>query len=146
MLRNKNRINSDLFIAIISIYSDYFWFISFWLINFVSGVEEQIPGTCPSIPGYCAQGFLNTRCQFDCTTGADIDSICTQDGTWAPYPTCFGDLRETRDGCDGCPGPQGGSRNRTAEAIINSNTISDRRVPKIINGSGGQKNILCWKN
>jgi len=105
------------------------------------GVEEQIPGTCPSIPGYCAQGFLNTRCQFDCTTGADIDSICTQDGTWAPYPTCFGDLRETRDGCDGCPGPQGGSRNRTAEAIINSNTISDRRVPKVINGNGGRKNI-----
>ena len=33
------------------------------------GVDEQIPGTCPSIPGYCAQGFLNTRCRFDCTTG-----------------------------------------------------------------------------
>merc|ERR1711887_154151 len=105
------------------------------------GVEEQIPGVCPSIPGYCAQGFLNTRCKFDCVTGADIDSICTQDGTWAPYPTCEGDLRETRDGCDGCPGPAGGSRNRTAEAILNSNTISDRRVPKVIGNDGGRKNI-----
>merc|ERR1712025_1201036 len=38
------------------------------------GVDEQIPGTCPSIPGYCAQGFLNTRCKFDCTTGKDINS------------------------------------------------------------------------
>merc|ERR1711970_19610 len=105
------------------------------------GVEEQIPGVCPSIPGYCAQGFLNTRCKFDCVTGADIDSICTQDGTWAPYPTCEGDLRETRDGCDGCPGPAGGSRNRTAEAILNSNIISDRRVPKVIGSDGGRKNI-----
>jgi len=105
------------------------------------GVEEQIPGTCPSIPGYCAQGFLNTRCKFDCVTGADIDSICTQDGTWAPYPTCDGDLRETKDGCDGCPGPSGGSRNRTAEAIVSRNTVSDRRVPKIIGSNGGRKNI-----
>merc|ERR1711887_21407 len=105
------------------------------------GVEEQTPGVCPSIPGYCAQGFLNTRCKFDCVTGADIDSICTQDGTWAPYPTCEGDLRETRDGCDGCPGPAGGSRNRTAEAILNSNIISDRRVPKVIGNDGGRKNI-----
>merc|ERR1712117_87703 len=105
------------------------------------GVEEQIPGVCPSIPGYCAQGFLNTRCKFDCVTGADIDSICTQDGTWAPYPTCEGDLRETRDGCDECPGPAGGSRNRTAEAILNSNTISDRRVPKVIGNDGGRKNV-----
>merc|ERR1711970_637659 len=105
------------------------------------GVEEQIPGVCPSIPGYCAQGFLNTPCKFDCVTGADIDSICTQDGTWAPYPTCEGDLRETRDGCDGCPGPAGGSRNRTAEAILNSNTFSDRRVPKIVDDGGGRKNI-----
>lgn len=105
------------------------------------GVEEQIPGTCPSIPGYCAQGFLNTRCIFDCTTGKDIDSICTSDGTWSPYPTCLGDLRETRDGCDGCPGPNGGRRNRTAEAILNQNTISDRRVPKIIKNDGGRKKV-----
>ena len=26
--------------------------------------------------------------RFDCYTGPDIDSICTADGTWAPYPTC----------------------------------------------------------
>jgi len=105
------------------------------------GVEEQIPGTCPSIPGYCSQGFLNTRCKFDCVTGVDIDSICSQDGTWAPYPTCDGDLRETRDGCDGCPGPNGGSRNRTAEAIVSRNTISDRRVPKVIGNNSGRKNV-----
>jgi len=105
------------------------------------GVENQIPGTCPSIPGYCAQGFLNTPCKFDCVTGADIDSICTQDGTWAPYPTCDGDLRETRDGCDGCPGPSGGERNRTAEAIVNKNTVSDRRVPKVIRNNGARENI-----
>merc|ERR1712072_1451795 len=105
------------------------------------GVEEQIPGVCPSIPGYCAQGFLNTRCKFDCVTGSDIDSICTQDGTWEPYPTCNGDLRETRDGCDGCPGPAGDSRNRTAEAILNRNTASDRRVPKIIANNGERKTV-----
>ena len=78
------------------------------------GVEEQIPGLCPGVSGYCATGFLNGRCRcqkvptgtkkktnpltvkkkpdiqfrFDCTTGRDIDSICTADGTWAPYPTC----------------------------------------------------------
>merc|ERR1712025_1325209 len=105
------------------------------------GVDEQIPGTCPSIPGYCAQGFLNHRCTFDCVNGPDIDSLCSLDGTWEPYPTCQGDLRETRDGCDGCPGPAGGARNRTAEAILNSNTISDRRVPKVIGNDGGRKNV-----
>merc|ERR1712227_183927 len=105
------------------------------------GVDEQIPGTCPSIPGYCAQGFLNTRCKFDCTTGPDIDSLCSVDGTWDPYPTCLGDLRETRDGCDGCPGPVGGKRNRTAEAILSRNTASDRRVPKIISNNGDRKSV-----
>jgi hypothetical protein len=63
------------------------------------------------------------------------------DGTWEPYPTCSGDLRETRDGCDGCPGPAGKSRNRTAEAILNRNTASDRRVPKIIANNGERKTI-----
>merc|ERR1712038_374181 len=105
------------------------------------GVDEQIPGTCPAIPGYCAQGFLNTRCTFDCTTGKDINSLCSVDGTWEPYPTCNGDLRETRDGCDGCPGPVGGARNRTAEAILNRNTASDRRVPKIIADNGERKTV-----
>merc|ERR1712186_150918 len=75
------------------------------------------------------------------TTGRDIDSICTADGTWAPYPTCEGDRRDLRDGCDGCPGPQGGARNRTAEAILNQNTVSDRRAPKTITGTGGRKNV-----
>jgi len=105
------------------------------------GVDQQIPGTCPSIPGYCAQGFLNTRCKFDCVQGKDIDSICSVDGTWDPYPTCLGDLRETRDGCDGCPGAIGGKRNRTAEAILSRNTASDRRVPKIISNSGDRKTV-----
>ena len=104
-------------------------------------MEGQVPGLCPAIPGYCAQGFINTNCKFDCLTGADIDSICSADGTWAPYPTCEGDLRDTRDGCDGCPGPQGMARNRTAEAAIHSNTISDRRVPKIVQDNGGRKII-----
>ncbi len=29
----------------------------------------MVPGVCPGIPGYCAQGFLNNRCKFDCVTG-----------------------------------------------------------------------------
>ena len=35
-------------------------------------MEGQVPGLCPAIPGYCAQGFINTNCKFDCLTGADI--------------------------------------------------------------------------
>jgi len=105
------------------------------------GVEEQVPGLCPGIPGYCAVGFINQECKFDCYTGPDINSICTADGTWSPYPTCEGDLRETQDGCDGCPGPLGEKRNRTAEAIIASNTVSDRRVPKIVSDTEGRKNV-----
>ena len=82
------------------------------------GVDEQIPGLCPGIPGYCSDGFIGHRCNFKCPVGPDIDSKCSGDGTWIPYPTCAGDLRETQDGCDGCPGPNGGKRNRTAEAIL----------------------------
>ena len=82
------------------------------------GVQEQIPGLCPGISGYCSEAFIGQRCNFDCSFGADIDSVCSQDGTWEPYPTCAGDLRETQDGCDGCPGPFGRARNRTAEAIL----------------------------
>lgn len=106
------------------------------------GVEEQIPGLCPGIPGYCATGFLHRQCKFDCSYGPDVDSICTTDGTWAPYPTCQGDLRETQDGCDGCPGPRGGARNRTAEDIVSSNTVSDRRIPKIITGNDGGRKFV----
>ena len=57
------------------------------------------------------------RCNFRCDSGKRIDSVCTQDGTWEPYPTCPGDLRETQDGCDPCPGPFGGPRNRTLEGL-----------------------------
>jgi len=105
------------------------------------GVDEQIPGLCPGIPGYCSTGFLNYRCQFNCREGADIDSVCTADGTWSPYPTCKGDIRELQDGCDGCPGPRGGLRNRTAELDIIRNTISDKRVPKVVGDHGGRKTI-----
>jgi len=106
------------------------------------GVDEQVPGLCPGIPGYCAVGFLAKRCKFDCATGPDIDSVCTKDGTWSPYPTCEGDLRETQDGCDGCPGPRGKLRNRTAEALERGNIVSDRRIPKIVTGnSGGRKTV-----
>merc|ERR1719360_5676 len=115
---------------------------SLCLLSLVSMLRSGLTlGTCPSIPGYCAQGFLNTRCRFDCVTGQDIDSLCSVDGTWDPYPTCQGDLRETRDGCDGCPGSIGGKRNRTAEAILSRNTASDRRVPKIISNSGDRKTV-----
>ena len=62
-------------------------------------------------------------------------------GLWAPYPTCEGDLRETRDGCDGCPGAVGGRRNRTAEGILGLNRGSDRRVPKLITNDGGRKTV-----
>jgi len=92
------------------------------------GVQEQIPGLCPGIPGYCSASFIGHRCNFKCPVGPDIDSSCTGDGTWTPYPTCAGDLRETQDGCDGCPGPNGGKRNRTAEAILGPNSIPD--VPR----------------
>jgi len=80
------------------------------------GKEEQIPGFCPGIPGYCSDDRSGGVCEFDCLIGPDIRSFCTKDGTWEPYPTCQGDIRDTRDGCDGCPGKFGGPRNRTAEA------------------------------
>ena len=36
------------------------------------GVEEQIPGLCPGISGYCATGFLNGRCRCQkVPTGTD---------------------------------------------------------------------------
>jgi len=106
------------------------------------GVEDQIPGLCPAIPGYCSTNFPHGSCKFDCPTGEDISSVCTADGTWAPYPTCEGDLRETRDGCDGCPGTVGGKRNRTAEAILGTHMSEDsRRVPKLITNGGGRKTV-----
>lgn len=93
------------------------------------GVDEQIPGLCPGISGYCSDGYLGQTCQFKCPVGPNIDSVCSQDGTWEPYPTCAGDIRDTQDGCDGCPGPQGGPRNRTAEAILGLATTRGTRPP-----------------
>jgi hypothetical protein len=81
------------------------------------GKDEQIPGLCPAITGYCSDAFLHQRCNYLCSTGKRIDSKCTQDGTWEPYPTCPGDLRETQDGCNPCPGPIGGQRNRTVDGL-----------------------------
>eukprot|EP00088_Acartia_fossae_P011443 TRINITY_DN15814_c0_g1_i1.p1 TRINITY_DN15814_c0_g1~~TRINITY_DN15814_c0_g1_i1.p1 ORF type:complete len:326 (-),score=91.85 TRINITY_DN15814_c0_g1_i1:33-1010(-) len=80
------------------------------------GIESQVPGVCPGVPGYCSLDNPGGLCTFECPVGPPIRSTCTPDGTWDPYPTCFGDPRETQDGCDPCPGPFGGPRNRTAEA------------------------------
>jgi len=79
------------------------------------GKKEQVPGTCPGVPGYCSLDLPGGLCTFECITGPHIRSSCLPDGTWDPYPTCEGDVRETKDGCDPCPGPFGGPRNRTAE-------------------------------
>ena len=75
-----------------------------------------MPGQCPGVPGYCSLDQPGGLCTFECITGPHIRSSCLPDGTWDPYPTCEGDVRETKDGCDPCPGPFGGDRNRTAEA------------------------------
>jgi len=99
------------------------------------GKETQIPGFCPGIPGYCSDDRSGGVCEFDCLIGPDIRSDCTEDGTWVPYPTCQGDIRDTRDGCDGCPGDFGGSRNRTAEAASGGAAAAPRRK----NGGGGGK-------
>merc|ERR1712131_419485 len=80
------------------------------------GKPEQVPGTCPGVPGYCSLDLPGGLCTFECISGPHIRSSCKPDGTWDPYPTCEGDVRETKDGCDPCPGPFGGPRNRTAEA------------------------------
>eukprot|EP00094_Tigriopus_californicus_P000777 TCALIF_00752-PA protein Name:"Protein of unknown function" AED:0.06 eAED:0.06 QI:0/0.66/0.75/0.75/0.66/0.5/4/267/328 len=90
------------------------------------GVEYQISGTCLGIPGYCSLDVTGGLCEFDCLTGPDIKSFCTSDGTWEPYPICDGDIRETRDGCDPCPGPFGGARNRTLESRNQPNQPAGR--------------------
>merc|ERR1711892_200615 len=79
------------------------------------GVEEQVTGICPGIPGYCSLDWPGALCEFECPIGPATRSSCTPDGTWEPYPTCEGDPRETEDGCNPCPGPNGGPGNRTAE-------------------------------
>ena len=75
-----------------------------------------MPGQCPGVPGYCSLDQPGGLCTFECISGPHIRSSCLPDGTWDPYPTCEGDVRETKDGCDPCPGPFGGPRNRTVEA------------------------------
>jgi len=80
------------------------------------GIDEQVTGVCPGVPGYCSLDLPGALCEFECPIGAQIRSSCTEDGTWEPYPTCQGDPRETQDGCNPCPGPDGGPRNRTSEA------------------------------
>ena len=82
---------------------------------------------CPGIPGYCSEAFLGQACNFDCSYGPNIRSTCGPDGTWEPYPTCQGDLRETQDGCNGCPGANGRARNRTAEAILGIEPVNQAR-------------------
>ena len=77
--------------------------------------------------------FLNYYCR----------SLCTPDGTWDPYPTCQGDIRETRDGCDDCPGPFGGPRNREKEGGNSGNGNGGKRK----NGnSGGRKSQSNGRN
>jgi len=100
------------------------------------GVDEQVPGVCPGVPGYCSLDTEGGLCTFECSLGAPIRSTCTKDGTWEPYPTCRGDLRETQDGCNPCPGPLGGFRNRTAEAAGGGAS----RGQANLRGSGGFRN------
>ena len=66
-----------------------------------------------------------------------IRSECTEDGTWEPYPTCDGDPRETQDGCNPCPGPNGGPRSRSG----GNSTISAgaRNTGGNRGGSGGAR-------
>ena len=78
------------------------------------GVQEQTTGICPGIPGYCSLDWPGALCEFQCPIGPSIRSSCTPDGTWEPYPTCQGDPRETQDGCNPCPGPVQGPRDRSA--------------------------------
>ncbi len=58
------------------------------------GIPEQVPGICPGIPGYCSLEYSGGLCEFQCASGPDIRSFCTPDGTWDPYPTCDGDIRQ----------------------------------------------------
>jgi len=85
------------------------------------GIDEQVTGVCPGVPGYCSLDLPGALCEFECPVGPQIRSSCTEDGTWEPYPTCQGDPRETQDGCNPCPGPDGGPRNRTLEAAGGGN-------------------------
>merc|ERR1712129_493653 len=43
------------------------------------GVEEQVTGVCPGIPGYCSLDWPGALCEFECPIGAAIRSSCTPD-------------------------------------------------------------------
>merc|ERR1712227_670692 len=111
------------------------------------GIEEQVPGVCPGIPGYCSLDTPGGLCTFECPNGPAIRSTCTPDGTWEPYPTCQGDPRETQDGCNPCPGPLGAFRNRTAEASGGNSRQqpsraggNSRQQPSRAGGANGRNN------
>jgi len=104
------------------------------------GIEEQVTGVCPGIPGYCSLDLPGAVCEFACPVGAAIRSECTEDGTWEPYPTCDGDPRETQDGCNPCPGPNGAPRSRGGNSTISAgarNTGGNRGGGN--RGSGGNR-------
>merc|ERR1712130_221816 len=104
------------------------------------GVEEQVTGVCPGVPGYCSLDLPGALCEFACPIGAPIRSECTEDGTWEPYPTCDGDPRETQDGCDPCPGPNGAMRNRTLEAGSGPRNSAGSRGGQRPNNGGQRSN------
>lgn len=112
------------------------------------GKPQQKTGWCPGIPGYCSDSPPGSLCEFDCLFGKDISSLCTTEGTWDTYPTCEGDIRETRDGCDGCPGPFGGPRDRSKEGGSSGSTRkqtpsrkqgNNRNNPRAIGGGNRSK-------
>ena len=128
-----NRLKITLFLCKLTVFcfkADGTWTDEPRCIEHEPGKEEQIPGLCPGIPGYCSLDTPGGLCTFECPIGPQIRSTCTPDGTWEPYPTCQGDPRETQDGCNPCPGPLGAPRNRTmasgsgAEAGGQKNSIS----------------------
>merc|ERR1711862_866645 len=105
------------------------------------GIEEQVTGICPGVPGYCSLDLPGALCEFACPLGAPIRSECTEDGTWEPYPTCEGDPRETQDGCDPCPGPNGAPRNRTLEGGSGPrNSAGSRAGGQRPNNGGSRQN------
>merc|ERR1712111_19930 len=107
----------------------------------MGGIEEQVTGICPGVPGYCSLDLPGALCEFACPLGSPIRSECTEDGTWEPYPTCEGDPRETQDGCDPCPGPNGAPRNRTLEAGSGPrNSAGSRAGGQRPNNGGSRQN------
>merc|ERR1712117_467666 len=100
---------------------------------------EQVTGVCPGIPGYCSLDLPGAVCEFACPIGDPIRSECTEDGTWEPYPTCDGDPRETQEGCNPCPGPNGAPRNRTTETGPRNTGTNRGNNGENRSGNGGQR-------